>query len=218
MSNIFYRKKLVKPMNQAPNLGRLHSRSKFESQHKNLEVIHCGKNGVSCPYFLKASLYQFKWVFKTFFRENSFNCESSNLIYVVIYQECKEEYIGETSGPVKERIIIYRQYISRPQYQQLAVEERLRTCRDEKFHRFPFFRILQENKSLRKSYDNYFIEKIELLLNKKTYVGKPPKVVVLNMMLTSYLIPRQRQISKKKIITFLHTWKTTSVKPVVCNS
>ena len=55
MSNIFQRKKLVKSMSQAPNLGRLLCRSKFESQHKNQEVKKCGKNCVSCPYHLKAS-------------------------------------------------------------------------------------------------------------------------------------------------------------------
>ena len=37
-SNIFHRKKLVKSISQAPNLGRSLCRSKFESQHKNYKV------------------------------------------------------------------------------------------------------------------------------------------------------------------------------------
>ena len=78
------------------------------------------------------------------------------VIYVVICQGCKEEYIGETGCLVKERINIYRQHIRQPQYQQLAVEEHLRTCGYGKFHSFPFFEIIQENKSLRKSYEDYF--------------------------------------------------------------
>ena len=117
MPNFFQRKKLVKSMNQAPNFGRFLCRSKFESQHKNYEVKNCGKNCISCPYLLKASLYQFKRVNKTFFLKNSFNFESSNLIYVVICQGCKEEYIGETGFLVKERINIYRQHIRQWQYQ-----------------------------------------------------------------------------------------------------
>ena len=168
MSSIFQRKKLVKFMSQAPNLGRLLSRSKFESQHKNHEVKNCGKNCVSCPYLLKASLHQFKRINKTFLLKNSFNCESSNLIYVAIYQGCKEEYIAEMGCLMKERINIDRQHIRQPQYQQLAVEEHLRTCGDGKFHMFPFFKILQETKSLRKSYEDYFIDKFKPLLNKKT--------------------------------------------------
>ena len=60
--------------------------------------------------------------------KNSFNCESSQLSYVVICQGSKQEYIGETGYLVKERINIYRQHIRQLQYQQLAVEEYLRTC------------------------------------------------------------------------------------------
>ena len=100
--------------------------------------------------------------------KNSFNCESSNLIYVVICQGCKEEYIGETGCLVKEQIKIYRHHIRQPKYQQLLVEENLRTCRDRKFHLFPFFKISQENKSLRKSYEDYFIDKFKPSVNKKT--------------------------------------------------
>ena len=50
----------------------------------------------------------------------------------------------------------------------MEVEEHLRSCGDGKFHMFPFFEILQENKSLRKPHENYFIDKFELLLSKKT--------------------------------------------------
>ena len=80
MSHIFQMKKLVKSMSQAPNPGRLLCRSKFELQRKSHEVKNCGKNYVTCPYLLKASLYQFKEVKKTFLLKNSFNYESSNLI------------------------------------------------------------------------------------------------------------------------------------------
>ena len=129
---------------------------------------NCGKNCISWSYLLKTSLHQFKQVNKTFFLKKSLNCESSNLIYVVIYQGCKEENIGETGSLVKEQINIYRQNIRQVQYQQLAILEHLHTSGDGKFHVFPFFMILQENKSLRKSYEDYFICKFKPLLNKKT--------------------------------------------------
>ena len=99
-------------------------RSKFESQRINHTVKNFGKNCVSSPYLLKASLYQFKRVNKTILLKNSFNFESINFIYVVICQGCKREYIGEMGCPVKERINIYRQHIRQPQYQQFAFEER----------------------------------------------------------------------------------------------
>ena len=90
MSNIFQTKKHL-------ILVGYPYRSKFESQNKNHEVKICGKNCVSSHYLLKASLYQFKRVKKPLLMKNSFNCESSNLIFVIICQGCKEEYIGETS-------------------------------------------------------------------------------------------------------------------------
>ena len=92
MSSIFEMKKLVNFMNQPPNLGRLLCRSKQESELKNHILICCRKTCVSCPYLLKAFLYQFKQVNKTFLLRNSFNCKSSNLIYAVICQGCQEEY------------------------------------------------------------------------------------------------------------------------------
>ena len=61
---------------------------------------------------------------------------------------------------------IYREHIKQPQYQQLAIEKHLRTCGDQKFHMFPFFKILQENKSLRKSYEEFFIDKFLCFLDK----------------------------------------------------
>ena len=69
---------------------------------------------------------------------------------------------------MKERVNIYRQHISQPQYHQLAVEEHFRPCGDGKFHMLAFFKILQENKSLRKPDEDYFINKFKPLLNKRT--------------------------------------------------
>ena len=63
---------------------------------------------------------------------------------------------------------IYRQHTRQPQYQHLAVEEHLHICVDGKVHMFLFFKIIQENKLLRKSYEDYFIDKLKPLLNKKT--------------------------------------------------
>ena len=68
-----------------------------------------------------------------------FNCESSNLTFIVICQRCKEEHIEETGCH-----IYYRQHIRKPQYQQLAVEEHLGPCEDGKFHMFPFLRFFKK--------------------------------------------------------------------------
>ena len=61
----------------------------------------------------------------------------------------------------------------------MAVEKNLCTCGDE--HMFICFMIFQENTTLRKPYEDYFIDKFKALLKKNTSVAKPPKVAVLNM-------------------------------------
>ena len=65
---------------------------------------------------------------------------------------------------MKERINIFRKHIKQPKYPQLAVEEHLRTCGNGKFHIYPFFKNVQENKS----YEDYLIDKFKHLLNKKS--------------------------------------------------
>ena len=146
-------------MRQAPNLERFLCKSKFMSVEQHLHVNSCGKNCICCPYLLKASSYLFKRVNKVFFLKNNFNCESRNLIYVVICQGCQEEYIGETGCLVKERISVCRQHIRQPQYQQMKVLEHLRFCSNGDFQMFPFLQIKQENKLLRKAYEDYFIDR-----------------------------------------------------------
>ena len=96
MSNVFNGKKLTNFIRQAPNLERLLWKSKFMPVEEHFHVNSSGKNCVYCPYPLRASSYLFKRVNKDFFLKNDFNCDSRNRIYVVIYQGCQEEYIGET--------------------------------------------------------------------------------------------------------------------------
>ena len=167
MFNVFNGKKLIKSMPQAPNIERLLCKPKFRSVEEHFHVNSYGKNCVCCPYLLKASSYLFKRVNKVFFLKNNFNCEGRNLNYVCICQGCREEYIGETGCLVKERIGVYRQNISQPQYQQIKVEERLRICSSGEFQIFPLLQIKQENKLLRKAYVDYFIDFFKPFLNQK---------------------------------------------------
>ena len=66
---------------------------------------------------------------------------------------------------MKKQINIFRQHIRQLQYQVLPVEEHLRIFGDGKFHMFSFFKIRQENKSLRKFYKYYFPDRFKPLLN-----------------------------------------------------
>ena len=73
-----------------------------------------------------------------------FTSHSFNLIFVVICDTCKEEYIGDTregKTKVRDRVRVYRQHIRQPQYQQLKVEEHLRVCGNGEFWVFPLLQI-----------------------------------------------------------------------------
>ena len=72
--------------------------------------------------------YTFKIVKFTFKLNHRFTCDSFNLIYVVICDTCKEEYIGETGEgktKLRDRVRVYRQHIRQLQYQQLKVKGHL---------------------------------------------------------------------------------------------
>ena len=74
----------------------------------------------------------------------NFNCETPNLIYVIIYSACNKEYIGQSGGQLQEALIyksIYRQLIPQPEYEKIEVERHLRTCAKGIFKFFPFFKM-----------------------------------------------------------------------------
>ena len=167
LENVFRNKTLINCTRQAPNLERILCKSKFIYEKQTYKSSKCGKNCYCCPYILESSTYKFKKVKKDFYIKTNFNCETANLIYVIICSGCTEEYIGETGCILKERVNIYRQHIKQPEYQQIKAEEHLRLCGKGQFSIFPFFKIKENNKFLRKAYETYFINKYEPVLNKK---------------------------------------------------
>ena len=91
----------------------------------------------------------------TFKLKNRSTCNSFNLIYVVICDKCKEEYIGETwegKTKLRDRVRVYRQHIRQPQYQQLKVEGYLRVCGNGEFQIFPLLQMPSQDTNLRRSY------------------------------------------------------------------
>ena len=112
-------------------------------------VKNFGKSLVYCQYIKEGIEHTFKTVDKKFEIRVPFNCESKNLIYVVICSGCKEEYIGQTQTMLKERLNTYRQHIRQPELQQIDVEGHIRTCGGGNFKIMPFFAIQEENKTLR---------------------------------------------------------------------
>ena len=167
MRNALKKFKFINCKRQAPNLGRILCKSPFSPSNSISGVKNCGKSFACCKYIKESIEHTFKTVDKKFEIRILFNCKSKNLIYVVIYSGCKEEYIGQTQTMLKERLNAYRQHIRQPELQQIDVEGHIRTCSSGNFKIMPFFAIRQDSKILRESYETYLIEKFKPALNKR---------------------------------------------------
>ena len=87
--------KVIQSRRQAPNLKKLLTKVGFKSGEPCVKA--CGdKRCECCSHLLLSNAYKFKNVDVTFKLKTRFTCDSSNLIYIVICPNCKEEYIRET--------------------------------------------------------------------------------------------------------------------------
>ena len=125
----------------------------------------CGdKRCECCSHLLLSNAYKFKNVAVTFKLKTGFICDSSNLIYVVICPNCKEEYIGETDvnlTKLRDRVRIYRQRIPQPHYQQLKVKGHLHTYGGGDFKIFAFLQMRSDSKALRQSSEIRFEKNLQ---------------------------------------------------------
>ena len=108
----FHNIDLIQSKRQTPNLKKLLTKAKYGEVLSG--TFNCNdKRCECCNYLLINDHYTFKNVQITFKLKNRFICDSFNLIYVVICDTCKEEYIRETGeGKIKLKTIrLYRRHI-----------------------------------------------------------------------------------------------------------
>ena len=91
-----------------------------------------------------------KLLVKKFKIRVQFNCESKDLIYVVICSRCKEKYIRQTQAIFKERLNTHRQYIRQPDLQQIGVEGHTRTRGGRNFKIMLFFAFWEDKNNLKR--------------------------------------------------------------------
>ena len=159
--------KIIHSRRQPPNLERILCLSKYVNKEK-FGVKKCGKSCVCCAYIAEIKEYKFRNQYSPFFINNEFNCNSSNLIYTIICPGCNEEYIGQTSRTLKERLCLYRQHIHHPEYSTAYVEKHLRECGKGRFSIFPILQIKSSDSILRESIESNFIAKFEPTLNRRS--------------------------------------------------
>ena len=126
----FHNINLVQSKRQLRNLEKLLIKAEYGKVASNT-FYYSSKRCECCNYLLINAHYTLKIVQITFKLKKLFTCNSFNLIYVVICETCKEEYIGETwqgKTKLRDRVRVYRKYILLPQYQRSKVEGHLRVC------------------------------------------------------------------------------------------
>ena len=112
----FHNINLIQSQRQPPNLKKL--LTKEEYGEVLLGTFNCSDERCEYRnYLLINDHYAFKNVQITFKLKNRSTCDNSNLIYVIICDTCKEEYIGKTGEgktKLRDRVRVYRQHIWQP--------------------------------------------------------------------------------------------------------
>lgn len=157
---------VIKSKRQLPNLKRLLTRAKFCTQEKTPQVQKCGRpNCGLCNFLLEGQFYKSKsgYTFKVKF---PMSCDVKNVIYIIICNGCKEEYVGETNE-LRKRMTVHRQHIRDPKVRILKVSGHIDTCStsEPKFSVFPVFKMMSDSVTNRRLKERHFIELLKPKLN-----------------------------------------------------
>ena len=166
MKEIFNKYKIINCHRQPANLKRILTRAKHSK--KSHEVKICNKKKCSlCSLMVTGKSYKFKngMVFNVNY---SMDCDTKNVIYVLICNNCKLEYIGETSD-FRARMALHKQHINKIEYSFLKVSEHIRNCNctnnSIRFQIMPIFKIHFDDKDKRKVKEAELIKKLKPALN-----------------------------------------------------
>ena len=92
------------------------------------------------------------------------NCKTSNVIYIMICNNCNAYYVGETKMQLRLRVNLHRQHINNAQYSILKVSEHIRNCGGN-FKIIPIFKLRSKCNWIRKKQELYFITMLKPPLN-----------------------------------------------------
>ena len=146
LGEIFTKHKLMYCKREASNLKILLCSSNISTNKSFFKTRKCRKSCFSSHYITETELLEYKNQHQSFIMKSNFNCQSPNVIHVIIRSGCSKEYLGQTRGQLKERLGIYRQHIQQPRYEKIEVERYLRTCTKGIFGIFPFCIMNENNK------------------------------------------------------------------------
>ena len=101
------------------NLPDLLVTAKLSSNSANPQLppgsFRCGKNCATCPYISHGlTKYTFFSTGETLPIKSNLTCHTKNLIYIIQFNRCNLQYIGETKRRLKDRFNEHRRTIDNP--------------------------------------------------------------------------------------------------------
>lgn len=158
---------IINSKRQPPSLKKILTHAKFQTEPPSVTKCQDKRCG-TCPHLITGDHFTFKGQQKPFQVKFSMNCASENLLYVLECQGCGENYIGQTSDMLRARMRVHKQHILTPEYRKLAVSKHIAECahdKEIKFKVFPFYKIMQNNKTFRDVKEQTFIRTFKPALN-----------------------------------------------------
>lgn len=161
---------VINSKRQAPNLKRILTKARFEYSHEtDIGSKPCGNSRCKCCRdILVTSEFYFHKSGHMFKIRNLMNCNSQNLIYVLICNGCHEYYIGQTGTDLRSRCRVHRQGVTNNS--SIPVDQHITTCArnvDIKYNIIPFYKMNSTSKNARLLKEAFFIEKFQASLNRK---------------------------------------------------
>ena len=106
LSKIFHAPPMVS-FKQPPNLKNVLCRAKLPTKQnpkrKIVGMKKCNNPCNTCPYVLTSNTAKSSQTKETVDLRDTFNCNTSGIIYLTTCEKCKKQYIGQTGRKLRER-------------------------------------------------------------------------------------------------------------------
>ena len=164
---IFANKKLIQSKRQPPNLKNILTQAKCCTRSQR-GVSACNSPRCQlCDVIIGGSSFYFKNANYNFSIPSFMTCDVRNCVYVLECAGCFKYYIGETNN-FRLRTNLHKDHTRKNS--GLDVNKHIFNCTSDKLngHNFrimPFFKVKEDDTTLRKMYENYFIGKLKPELN-----------------------------------------------------
>jgi hypothetical protein len=161
--------KFINSKRQPPNLKHILVNARFIEHQGNTGSRQCGdKKCKCCNDISTVSMFNFHASGHKFYIKDDLNCNSQNLLYVLICHGCEEYYIGQTGCDLRSRCRVHRQGISNNS--SIPVDRHIFNCAKglkKPYSIVPFYKLKTSVKDKRLVQESYFIDKFKPKLNHK---------------------------------------------------